>query len=97
MPDELKLEDFQTRCLYNRYIVCTDSSKCARCGWCPDVAEARLDRIKASMSLNREKITIKASMSLNREKITIILLKSTLPAVEVVSKLRELWEGYDNA
>ena len=84
MPDELKLEDFQTRCLYNRYIVCTDSSKCARCGWCPDVAEARLDRIKASMSLNREKITI-------------ILLKSTLPAVEVVSKLRELWEGYDNA
>ena len=84
MPDELKLEDFQTRCLYNRYIVCTDSSKCARCGWCPDVAEARLDKIKASMSLNREKITI-------------ILLKSTLPAVEVVSKLRELWEGYDNA
>lgn len=84
MHDELQLEDFQTRCLYNRYIVCTDSSKCARCGWCPDVAEARLDRIKASMSLNREKITI-------------ILLKSTLPAVEVVSKLRELWDGYDNA
>ena len=84
MPDELKLEYFQNRCLYNRYIVCTDSRKCARCGWCPDVAEARLDRIKASISLNREKITI-------------ILLKSTLPAVEVVSKLRELWEGYDNA
>lgn len=84
MLDEINPSDVQTRCLYNRSIVCTDSSKCARCGWCPEVAEARLDRIKASMSLNREKITI-------------ILLKSTLPAAEVVSKLRELWEGYENA
>ena len=78
MRDELNPADFQAQCLYNRYIVCTDSSKCARCGWCPDVAEARLARIKAGMKQNRDKMTS-------------ILLRSNLSTDEIVTRLRKIW------
>lgn len=72
--------DDHTRCIYNRNIQCLDPSQCSRCGWDPEVAEARLARIKAGMKQDRDRMTI-------------ILLHSTLPDDEILYRLKNLWRN----
>ena len=74
-----------TRCRFNRNITCLDPSECDHCGWDPEVAEARLARIKAGMKQNRDKMTI-------------VLLRSSLPDTEIIHRLRDIWryERYVN-
>lgn len=67
-------------CIYNRNIVCQDTHKCARCGWDPAVAEARLGKIKAGLKKDREKRTI-------------LILHSELPDHEMLQAIRKVWEG----
>lgn len=72
--------DDLTRCIYNRNIQCLDPTQCSHCGWDPEVAEARLARIKAGMKQDRDKMTI-------------ILLRSTLPDDEILYRLKNLWRN----
>ena len=73
-------DDIIPRCRFNRVIECRDQTKCSRCGWDPEVAEARLARITAGMKQNRDKMTI-------------ILLRSTLPDDEILYRLKNLWRN----
>ena len=77
--------DELTRCRFNRNITCLDPRECDHCGWDPEVAEARLARIKAGMKQNRDKMTI-------------VLLRSSLPDTEIIHRLRDIWryEHYVN-
>ncbi len=40
-----KYRDQRTYCPHNAYVVCDDKTKCATCGWNPDVEKARKEHL----------------------------------------------------
>lgn len=46
--------DAQSICKYNHQVDCSNATKCYRCGWNPQVAKQRAQRIRRRLDLEKD-------------------------------------------